>query len=153
MNECGAVCGENHDPVEPKQPALFSRRSLLGSLAAALATAGMVSASESALAAAKKYKLCKTTDVKVGSAKIFELTNGTPLLVTQPKKGVFRAFDIHCTHQTWVVLGQVKGSNIVCANHGSKFSTDTGAVTQGPARTRLKKYVVTVSGTQVSVTI
>ncbi len=132
---------------------MISRRALFGALAGALATAGLASASEAAFAAAKKYKLCKTTDVKVGSAKIFELTNGTPLLVTQPKKGVFRAFDIHCTHQTWVVLSQVKGANFVCANHGSMFSTDTGALVQGPAKKPLKKYVVSVSGTQVSVTI
>jgi nitrite reductase/ring-hydroxylating ferredoxin subunit len=37
--------------------------------------------------------------------------------------------------------------------HGSKFSSDTGAVTQGPAKKPLKKYVVSVSGTQVSVTV
>ena len=132
---------------------MISRRSLFSALAGALATAGLTGASEAALAASKTYKLCKTSEVKVGSAKIFELSTGKALLVTQPKKGAFRAFDINCTHQTWVVLSQVKGSNLVCANHGSKFSTDTGALVQGPAKKPLKKYKVTVSGTQVSVTI
>ena len=152
MNECGSVCGGNHEHVEPKHPALLSRRSLLGGIAAAIATAGLASASEAALAAAKKYKLCKTTDIKVGGSKIIELSTGLPLYVTQPKKGVFRAFDVYCTHQR-VVLGFTVGSNIVCGMHGSKFSSDTGAVTQGPAKKPLKKYVVSVSGTQVSVTV
>ena len=152
MNECGSVCGGNHEPVEAKQPALLSRRSLLSGIAAALATAGLASASESALAAAKKYKLCKTTDIKVGGSKIIQLSTGQALYVTQPKKNVFRAFDVYCTHQR-VVLGFTVGSNIVCGMHGSKFNSDTGAVAQGPAKKPLKKYVVSVSGTQVSVTI
>jgi nitrite reductase/ring-hydroxylating ferredoxin subunit len=152
MSDCGSVCGGQHEPVEAKQPALLSRRSLLSALAAALATAGLASASDVALAAAKKYKLCKTTDIKVGGSKVVRLTTGQALYVTQPKKNVFRAFDVYCTHQR-VVLGAQVGKNIVCGVHGSKFSTDTGAVTQGPAQRALKKYTVTVAGTQVSVTI
>jgi thiosulfate dehydrogenase [quinone] large subunit len=152
MNECGSVCGGNHEHVEAKQPALLSRRALLGGIAAALATAGLASASEAALAAAKKYKLCKTTDVKVGSGKIVQLSTGKAIYVTQPKKNVFRAFDAYCTHEP-ALLGSPVGSNIVCGKHGSKFNSDTGALVQGPARKPLKKYTVSVSGTQVSVTI
>jgi nitrite reductase/ring-hydroxylating ferredoxin subunit len=105
------------------------------------------------MAAAKTYTACKTTDIKVGSAKIVTIPKTRiKVAITQPKKGVFKAFQPICTHQGAQITG-LSGSNLVCRQHGAKFSIATGAATGGPTRKALKSYKVTVSGTSVRVTI
>jgi nitrite reductase/ring-hydroxylating ferredoxin subunit len=136
-------------------PAGLTRRAALTAFAAALATIGLSSISESAYAAAKTYKICKTTDVKVGSARMFSV-GGRGIVVTQPKKGVFKAFNSACTHQGAPLASKpgsvrtVSGS-MICPQHGAGFDTTTGAVTRGPASAPLSKITLKVSGTQVSV--
>jgi nitrite reductase/ring-hydroxylating ferredoxin subunit len=134
--------------VEANQP---TRRAALVGLGAILAGIGLVGASESALAAAKTYTIGKTTDIKVGSAKSYVVA-GTPVLVTQPKKGVFKAFKGVCTHQGGNLSG-VKGTNIVCPLHGASFDSTSGKPTGGPASTGLKGYKVTVTGKVLKVTL
>ena len=126
-----------------------SRRALLAGLGGALATVGFLATGESAMAAAKTYMVGKTTDVAVGSARMYQIA-GVPVIITQPKKGVYKAFNGYCTHQQ-VPLAGVNGSNLVCNQHGATFNTTTGAATGGPARSGLAKYAVTVSGTTLKV--
>jgi nitrite reductase/ring-hydroxylating ferredoxin subunit len=137
-------------------PAGITRRSALTAFAAALAFVGLSSASESAYAAAKTYKICKTTDVKIGSARMFSV-GGRAIVVTQPKKGVFRAFNGVCTHQGAPLaqrVGAVRtvSGSMICPEHSAGFDTNTGAVTRGPASSPLGKITIKVSATQVSVT-
>jgi nitrite reductase/ring-hydroxylating ferredoxin subunit len=134
--------------VETNQP---TRRAALVGLGAVLAGIGLVGPSQAALAAAKTYTIGKTTDIKVGSAKSY-LIAGVSVLVTQPKKGVFKAFKGVCTHQGGK-LSSVSGKNIVCPLHGASFDSTSGKPTSGPASTGLKSYKVTVSGTSLKVTI
>jgi nitrite reductase/ring-hydroxylating ferredoxin subunit len=134
--------------VETNQP---TRRAALVGLGAVLAGIGLVGPSQAALAAAKTYTIGKTTDIKVGSAKSY-LIAGVSVLVTQPKKGVFKAFKGVCTHQGGKLSG-VSGKNIVCPLHGASFDSTSGKPTSGPASTGLKSYKVTVSGTSLKVTI
>jgi nitrite reductase/ring-hydroxylating ferredoxin subunit len=134
--------------VETNQP---TRRAALVGLGAVLAGIGLVGPSQAALAAAKTYTVGKTTDIKVGSAKSY-LVAGVSVLVTQPKKGVFKAFKGVCTHQGGN-LSSVSGKNIVCPLHGASFDSTSGKPTGGPASTGLKGYKVTVSGTSLKVTI
>jgi nitrite reductase/ring-hydroxylating ferredoxin subunit len=134
--------------VETNQP---TRRAALVGLGAVLAGIGLVGPSQAALAAAKTYTVGKTTDIKVGSAKSY-LVAGVSVLVTQPKKGVFKAFKGVCTHQGGN-LSSVSGKNIVCPLHGASFDSTSGKPTGGPASTGLKGYKVTVSGTNLKVTI
>jgi nitrite reductase/ring-hydroxylating ferredoxin subunit len=115
-------------------------------------TLGLSALAQSAEAATKKYTVCKTTDVKLGSAKLFEVAPNKPVLITQPKKGVFRAFSVYCTH-SGAVIGLVQGSNLVCQVHGAKFDSTTGAVKQGPATKALTRYTCTVSAGKVIVTL
>jgi nitrite reductase/ring-hydroxylating ferredoxin subunit len=129
----------------------LSRRAILTGIGAALAGIGLVGPAESALAAAKTYTVGKTTDVKVGSARMYQVA-GTPILVTQPKKGVFKAFNGYCTHQQVQISG-LNGSNLICEQHGSSFNTTTGKVTGGPAPKGLANYKVTVSGTTLKVSL
>ena len=136
-------------------PAGITRRAALTAFAAVLASVGLNSASDSAYAAAKTYKVCKTTDIKVGSARMFSV-GGRAIVVTQPKKGIFKAFNGVCSHQG-AVLAKINSSvrtaqtSMVCPQHGAAFDTTTGAVTRGPASSPLTKVTASVSGTQVSV--
>jgi nitrite reductase/ring-hydroxylating ferredoxin subunit len=141
--------------VVTEVPAGLTRRAALTAFAAAFATIGLNSISESAYAAAKTYKICKTTDVKVGSARMFSV-GGRGVVVTQPKKGVFKAFNANCTHQGAPLapkVGAVRtvSGSMICPQHGAGFDTTTGAVTRGPAAAPLDKVTAKVSGTQVSV--
>jgi nitrite reductase/ring-hydroxylating ferredoxin subunit len=129
----------------------LTRRSLLSGIGAVLAGVGLVGPAESAMAAAKTYTVGKTTDIKVGSSKSY-LVAGVPLLITQPKKGVFKAFKGICTHQGGK-LTSLSGPNLFCPLHGASFDSTTGKVLTGPASTPLKSYKVTVSGTSLKVAI
>jgi nitrite reductase/ring-hydroxylating ferredoxin subunit len=120
-------------------------------VSAGLATFGFGSASQSASAAAKTYTACKTTDVKVGGMKKVSIA-GKQLLITQPRKGVFRAFDATCTHQGCAV-SQLLGNKLVCSCHGGQFNFDTGAAAGGPVLRGLTKIKVSVAKTAVKVTL
>ncbi len=74
------------------------------------------------------------------------------VLITQPKKGVFRAFDQRCTHDGYAV-NSIEGKNLICQAHGALFDIDSGAVKRGPARRSLTKFTVTVEKNFVYVTI
>ena len=147
---CGTTACETTAPAETKTPG-FTRRSLLRTAAIGLAALGMSSVASTAMAASKKITVCKTTDIKVGSAATFSPKGGVPILITHPKAGVFRAFSPYCTHQQ-VPLAGISGTNLICNQHGASFNTDTGKVTGGPAPVGLPKYAVTVTGTSVIVT-
>jgi nitrite reductase/ring-hydroxylating ferredoxin subunit len=150
-NLCATTTCEEHSSTP--NSALLSRRGLLGAFAGIVATIGFSSLGDSAMAAAKTYTACKTTDIKVGSAKIVTIPKTSiKVAITQPKKGVFKAFQPICTHQGAQITG-LSGSNLVCRQHGATFSIATGAATGGPTRKALKSYKVTVSGTSVKVTI
>jgi nitrite reductase/ring-hydroxylating ferredoxin subunit len=136
-------------------PAGITRRAALTAFAAALATVGLTSLSESAYAAAKTYNICKTTDVRPGSARMFSI-GGRLIVVTQPKRGVFRAFAAECTHQGATLArrpGTVRtnGGVMICPAHGARFDTTSGAAKGGPTSKSLSKIKLTVSGTQVRV--
>ncbi len=129
----------------------ITRRNLLAGVGAVLAGIGLVGPAETAMAAAKTYTVGKTTDIKVGSSKSY-LVAGVSLLITQPKKGVFKAFKGICTHQGGK-LTSLSGPNLFCPLHGASFDSTTGKVLTGPASAPLKAYKVTVSGKTLKVSI
>jgi Rieske Fe-S protein len=88
-----------------------------------------------------------TSEVPVGSGKIFAADK---VVVTQPTQGDFKAFSAICTHQGCVVA-DIKGEDIDCTCHGSKFSIADGSVITGPATKPLEALKVTVKGDQISV--
>lgn len=140
---------------EPKQ-SLFglSRRNFLTSIAIAAGSLGFSSLSQSAQAASKKYKVCATKDIKVGGATSFRVKGvNTLVLVTQPKKGTFRAFDQRCPHQGYAVWPVPGKQNLVCEQHGAEFDSNSGALMKGPATRAIRKFVVTVEKNFVYVTI
>ena len=152
---CENLCATDSD--SPKRETIevpanhVTRRAMLSGLGAVLAGVGLVGPAESALAAAKTYTVGKTSDIAVGSARMYTVA-GIPVLVTQPKKGVFKAFNGYCTHQQ-VQIDGLNGTNLVCSQHGASYNTTTGKVTGGPARSALANYKVTVAGTTLKVSI
>ncbi|HYO38031.1 MAG TPA: Rieske (2Fe-2S) protein [Nocardioidaceae bacterium] len=86
-------------------------------------------------------------DVPVGGGTILAAEK---LVVTQPTKGQFKAFDINCTHKGCPVKS-IEGDQIICPCHGSAFSITDGAPTKGPATAPLGNRTATVSGDQISV--
>ena len=91
--------------------------------------------------------LIATSEVPVGGGVVVSEAN---LVVTQPTQGEFKAFTTACTHQGTPV-NQVDGADIICPNHGSRFSITDGAALKGPATAPLDEVEVKVEGDQVLV--
>lgn len=89
--------------------------------------------------------LASTSEVPVGGGKVID---GKMVVITQPKKGEFLAFNSTCTHQGCTVAG-VQDGKIVCPCHGSEFSDTTGDVLRGPATQPLGQVDIEVAGTEI----
>lgn len=154
MTEKDHECGSNAKPAG-KETLGLSRRNLFSAIAIAAGSIGLSSIATSAQAASKKYKVCATKDIKVGGGSIFRISaaGGIQIMITQPKAGVFRAFNPACTHQG-IRLSKIAGSKILCnTGHGAEFDTTTGKVTRGPAQIALQKYTLTVENKFLYVTL
>ena len=152
MTETSHACSNCslHGEAEAPKRSDLTRRKALAAIGAALSSIGLVSAGEAANAAAKTYVACKTSKVPVKGAYLAKV-GGRSILITQPKKGVFRAFDPTCTHAGCQLSG-ISGTNLVCNCHGATFSSDSGAPTGGPANIPLAKIKVAVAAGSVRVT-
>ncbi|MFF1358531.1 Rieske (2Fe-2S) protein [Streptomyces sp. NPDC058297] len=91
-------------------------------------------------------ELAKTADIPVGGGKIF---GDAGVVVTQPKKGEFKAFTNICTHKQCPVSA-IDGGTINCPCHGSKFSIEDGSVKHPPAAQPLAAKKITVSGDSIT---
>ncbi|MFF1736475.1 Rieske (2Fe-2S) protein [Streptomyces sp. NPDC058247] len=91
-------------------------------------------------------ELAKTSDIPVGGGKIF---GDAGVVVTQPKKGEFKAFTNICTHKQCPVSA-IDGGTINCPCHGSKFSIEDGSVKHPPAAQPLAAKEITVSGDSIT---
>jgi Rieske Fe-S protein len=89
----------------------------------------------------------KETDIPAGSGKIFP---DAQTVVTQPKKGEFKAFSAVCTHQGCIVATVTDTINCDC--HGSKYSITDGSVVNPPAPKPLPPKTIKVSGDTLTVT-
>ncbi|MFN8196261.1 MAG: Rieske (2Fe-2S) protein [Nocardioidaceae bacterium] len=89
--------------------------------------------------------LAATSDIEVGGAVFLEDPN---VVITQPTKGDFHAFDRTCTHAGCPVADIVDG-NIHCPCHNSMFSMTDGSPVSGPAPSPLKTVAITVQGGEI----
>lgn len=63
----------------------------------------------------------------------------------------FTAVQVACTHQGTAINFNPGLGNFVCPNHGSQF-TINGEVLNGPAAANLKKYMISISSSTLTVT-
>jgi len=111
----------------------LDRRSLLRG--AAVSGAGVIAAATAAPVGAAGVTwrvLCKTTDVPVRDGIFVEVSKGFTVVVTRPRRALFRCFSARCTHQG-CICSAVRGRRIHCPCHGSQYGLRTGAVLAGPA--------------------
>lgn len=134
-NEAGVAPGEavvpSAGPTMGDQPA--SAAASAGSGAGAGAKAGAGAGTGSLLGL--------VTDIPVGGGTVFE---NQRVVVTQPAKGVFKAFSAVCTH-VGCVCDKVANGTINCPCHGAEFKISNGAVVTGPAPTPLPARTIAVS--------
>ena len=115
------------------------------------ATAGAGSAPSSAsgggasTAGAQGSALATTSEIPVGSGKIF---TSEKVVVTQPNSGDFKAFSAVCTHMGCIV-STISNGTIDCPCHGSQYSISTGAVVGGPAPSPLAAQTIKVTGSNI----
>jgi Rieske Fe-S protein len=120
-NEAGVAPGE--EAPSSAAPAASAPAAGMGSAAPAGTLLGMV------------------TDIPVGGGKVFL---DQKVVVTQPTKGVYKAFSAVCTH-VGCICNKVANGTIDCPCHGSEFKITNGAVVTGPAPTPLPARTITVS--------
>jgi Rieske Fe-S protein len=107
--------------------------------AAGQATAGQATASGGAAATGTLLGLAN--EIPVGGGMIY---TSAKIVVTQPVKGVFKAFSAVCTH-VGCICNKVANGTIDCPCHGSEFKITDGAVVAGPAPSPLPSRTITVS--------
>ena len=83
--------------------------------------------------------------VQVGGGVIYAAAG---VVVTQPSKGTFRAFDTSCTHEGCPVTS-VRAGEIECPCHFSRYSIVDGSVLSGPAPAPLRALPVRVESGRV----
>ncbi|WP_235882691.1 Rieske (2Fe-2S) protein [Streptomyces apricus] len=134
------------DPLTGRPP---RRRTVLATGAAAALLAGCSKygegggvAQEEAPPASGGKELVRTADVPVGGGRVLKKEK---VVVTQPRKGDFKAFSAVCTHEGCVVA-EVKDGTIDCACHGSRFRIADGSVAGGPAPEPLPARRIAVEG-------
>ena len=103
------------------------------------------SASASAGTGSATGALATTSEIPVGSGKIF---TAEKVVVTQPTSGDFKAFSAVCTHMGCIV-SQISNGTIDCPCHGSQYSIKDGAVVAGPAPSPLPAEAIKLSGSSI----
>ena len=144
---CGAE-GEAGTPVPtsaaPSAPSAASSSAAPPSASASASPSG----SASSAAAAPSGPNVAASSVPVGGGVVLD---DADFVVTQPKKGTYKAFSKICTHQGCPVT-KVADGKISCPCHGSAFSVEDGSVVNPPASKPLAEAEVTVQGGKVYVT-
>jgi len=135
---------------------MTTRRNILkGSLFAGLAVL-LPSRAVGQVSVAAGVKACKTSAIPLRGGKMVTVGNQT-FLITQPSKGVYRAFSAACTHEGCGIgpydpsKNAVIGGVVTCNCHHAQFSPVDGSAVRGPARDPLKKFKVKVSGNYIYV--
>jgi cytochrome b6-f complex iron-sulfur subunit len=88
-----------------------------------------------------------SANAALGNVGGYVIANGGNTIVIKRSSG-FVAYSLVCTHEGAIV--NYNGNSFQCPRHGATFNS-TGGVTGGPASSSLPAYVVTQSGTILTV--
>jgi 3-phenylpropionate/trans-cinnamate dioxygenase ferredoxin subunit len=87
-------------------------------------------------------------DVSPGEMRTFDVA-GTRMNVANAD-GHLYAFDDTCTHMGCSLAnGELDGTVVTCACHGSQFDVTSGAVLRGPAQRPVRSFGVTIEDGQI----
>jgi 3-phenylpropionate/trans-cinnamate dioxygenase ferredoxin subunit len=90
-------------------------------------------------------RIGRSTDIPIGGMRVYDV-GGTRVNVANAD-GHLYAFDDTCTHMGCsLAKGQLDGTRVTCACHGSQFDVTTGAVLRGPARVAVRSRAVMTEG-------
>ena len=90
-------------------------------------------------------RIGSSKDVAAGQMRVFEL-EGTKVNVASAGGNLY-AFDDTCTHTGCsLARGELNGTTVTCACHGSQFDVTSGAVLRGPAKRPVRSRSVKVEG-------
>ena len=93
-------------------------------------------------------RLGDLNSVPEGEMRVFDL-EGSKVNVAHAAGGVY-AFDDTCTHMGCSLAnGDLDGTTVTCACHGSQFDVTTGAVLRGPAQRPVRSVLLTVEDGQI----
>lgn len=92
--------------------------------------------------------LGSASDIPVGGGMAF---TAAKVVVTQPTKGVYKAFSAVCTH-VGCICDEVADGTINCPCHGAKFKITDGSAVAGPTTVPLPAKTVSVTDGKVYLT-
>lgn len=136
-----------------------SRRCFIGGCAAAATvitagTAAAAPASDSGAQPCGKLPpgtvLAKKADVPLNGGVVVYFDDETSVVVAQPKKGTYTAFDAKCTH-AGCMCSEVDNNLIICWCHDSRFSSVDGKRRSGPAKKPLPVIKTKIKGEDIVV--
>jgi nitrite reductase/ring-hydroxylating ferredoxin subunit len=94
--------------------------------------------------------VAKTGDIPEGEMRAFEV-GGEDVTIANVD-GAFYAFNDVCTHAMCSLAeGDLEGTTVTCACHGSEFDVTSGDVLGGPATEPVDSYEVSVEGDDIQV--
>lgn len=97
-------------------------------------------------------KVARTDEIPVGKVMGFEI--GLDRIVICNTGQGFYAMNDECTHQSLPLSGgKLKGNEIICPHHGTKFDVTTGNVTHPPAIVPVDTYEVKIENGEIFVKI
>ena len=90
-------------------------------------------------------KIADADTVPAGEMRVFDIAS-TKVNVSNAG-GRLYAFDDTCTHMACSLAdGELEGTTVTCACHGSQFDVTSGAVLRGPAQRPVRARAVQVDG-------
>ena len=88
-------------------------------------------------------RLGDLNSVPEGEMRVFDV-DGSKVNVAHAAGGLY-AFDDTCTHMGCSLAnGELDGTTVTCACHGSQFDVTSGAVLRGPAQRPVRSHKVDV---------
>ena len=103
------------------------------------------------LNAQSKVLAATTDELKPNSAKFFRFLDKPAVLVRLPD-GNYEALSAKCTHLGCTVAFEQAKDFFYCNCHGSEYDIN-GKVIRGPASLPLQEYAVSISGSNIYVTL